>query len=208
MNLPFKMRVTNNTERYRGDWFWGKEPETIAWIEGMTPGSRLWDIGANIGVYALYASHLGVEVWAFEPSNKNYQALLLNKEDNDFRNLSVVKRAISNRDGLSVFNEYFEAGMSGHSIGEGGRCCLESRGDTLVENGYPVPQHIKIDVDGKELDVLCGCEKMLSNVDSLCVEVNNWSIVSWLGSRGFHEDLRYTTLKRPGGMNIIFRRKL
>jgi len=205
MNLPFKMRVTNNTEKWRGNWFWGKEPETIAWIEGMDAGSRLWDIGANIGVYALYASYLGVEVWAFEPSEKNIVALLANKEDNDFKNLSVVKRAISNRDGISVFNEYFEAGMSGHSIGEGGRCCLESRGDTL---GYPVPQHIKIDTDGNELAVLQGCEKTLANVDSLCVEVNDWNIVSWLGSRGFHEDLRYTTLKRPGGMNIIFRRKL
>ena len=203
--IPFKMRITNNTERYRESWFWGKEPETIAWIEAMTPYSRLWDIGANIGVYALYASYLGMEVWAFEPSNKNYQALLLNKEDNDFQNLSVMKRALSNRDGISVFNEYFEAGMSGHSIGEGGRCCLESRGDTL---GYPVPQHIKIDTDGNELAVLQGCEKTLANVDSLCVEVNDWNIVSWLGSRGFHEDLRYTTLKRPGGMNIIFRRKL
>jgi len=203
--IPFKMRVNTTWERYREEWFWGKEPETIAWIEGMTPGDRLWDIGANIGVYSLYASYLGMEVWAFEPSNKNYQALLLNKEDNDFQNLSVMKRALSNRDGISVFNEYFEAGMSGHSIGEGGRCCLESRGDTL---GYPVPQHIKIDTDGNELAVLQGCEKTLANVDSLCVEVNDWNIVSWLGSRGFHEDLTFTTLKRPGGMNIIFRRKL
>ena len=203
--LPFKMRVTNNTEKWRGNWFWGKEPETVAWIEGMTPYSRLWDIGANIGVYSLYASYLGMEVWAFEPSNKNYQALLLNKEDNDFQNLSVMKRALSNRDGISVFNEYFEAGMSGHSIGEGGRCCLESRGDTL---GYPVPQHIKIDTDGNELAVLQGCEKTLANVDSLCVEVNDWNIVGWLGSRGFHEDVRFTALKRSGGLNIIFRRKL
>ena len=204
--LPFKMRQETSAERYRGKWFWGKEPETIAWIEAMGKDSCMWDIGANIGVYALYASYLGMEVWAFEPSNLNYRALLLNKLDNDFRNLRVMNRALSGRDGISVFNEYFEAGMSGHSIGEGGRCCLESRGDTLINEGYPVPQHIKIDTDGNELAVLCGCEKMLSNVDSLCVEVNNFEIVGWLLCRGFHEDIRYTTLKRPGGMNIIFRR--
>ena len=206
--LPFKMRVTNNTEKWRGNWFWGKEPETVAWIEGMTPYSRLWDIGANIGVYSLYASHLGVEVWAFEPSNLNYRALLLNKLDNDFRNLRVMNRALSGRDGISVFNEYFEAGMSGHSIGEGGRCCLESRGDTLINEGYPVPQHIKIDTDGSELSVLQGCEKMLADVISLCVEVNDWNIVGWLGSRGFHEDITFTKIKRAGGLNIIFRRAL
>jgi len=206
--IPFKMRVNTTWERYREEWFWGKEPETIAWIEGMTPGNRLWDIGANIGVYSLYASYLGMEVWAFEPSNLNYRALLLNKLDNDFRNLRVMNRALSGRDGISVFNEYFEAGMSGHSIGEGGRCCLESRGDTLINEGYPIPQHIKIDTDGSELAVLQGCEKMLKEVESLCVEVNDWTIVGWLGSRGFHEDLRFTALKRSGGLNIIFRRGL
>ena len=206
--IPFKMRVNTTWERYREEWFWGKEPETIAWIEGMTPGNRLWDIGANIGVYSLYASHLGMEVWAFEPSNLNYRALLLNKLDNDFRNLRVMNRALSGRDGISVFNEYFEAGMSGNQIGVGGRCCLESRGDTLIENGYPIPQHIKIDVDGSELSVLQGCEKTLLEVESLCVEVNDFEIVGWLGSRGFHEDLTFTKIKRAGGLNIIFRRAL
>ena len=203
--IPFKMRVTNNTERYRGNWFWGKEPETIRWIEAMTPYSRLWDIGANIGVYSLYASHLGMEVWAFEPSLKNRLSLEENKKLNDFQNLHVVPIALSNRNGISVFNEYFEAGMSGHQIGLGGRCCLERRGDDV---GVPGPAWIKIDTDGNELDVLRGCEETIKRASGLCVEVNDWEIVGWLGSRGFHEDLRYTTLKRPGGMNIIFRRVL
>ena len=52
-----------------------KEPETIAWIEQMPPGSVLWDIGANVGTYAIYAAQRGMHVVAFEPSAANYYVL-------------------------------------------------------------------------------------------------------------------------------------
>ncbi|MBT4719038.1 MAG: hypothetical protein HOB86_06515, partial [Rhodospirillaceae bacterium] len=32
------------------------EPETVAWINDLPEASMLWDIGANIGVYSLYAA--------------------------------------------------------------------------------------------------------------------------------------------------------
>src|SRR6185503_13801545 len=44
-----------------------KQPETIRWIEGFREGSTFWDIGANVGIYALYAARLGkAHVLAFE----------------------------------------------------------------------------------------------------------------------------------------------
>ena len=32
-----------------------KEPGTIAWIEGFTEDDVFWDVGANVGLYSLYA---------------------------------------------------------------------------------------------------------------------------------------------------------
>jgi hypothetical protein len=32
-----------------------RQPATIAWIDGFRPDGVFWDVGANIGVYALYA---------------------------------------------------------------------------------------------------------------------------------------------------------
>ena len=32
------------------------EPETVDWIEAFADGTVFWDIGANIGVFALYAA--------------------------------------------------------------------------------------------------------------------------------------------------------
>ena len=44
-----------------------KQPATIEWIDRFQPGSVFWDIGANVGVYTLYAALRGdTRVVAFE----------------------------------------------------------------------------------------------------------------------------------------------
>lgn len=55
-----------------------KEPETIEWIDDFQEGDVFWDVGANVGVYTLYAATTHkLQVLAFEPSASNY--LLLNR---------------------------------------------------------------------------------------------------------------------------------
>jgi len=45
------------------------EPETLAWIDAFETPCRFWDIGANIGVFSIYAGlRAGIEVRAFEPA--------------------------------------------------------------------------------------------------------------------------------------------
>ena len=74
--LPFKMIVETEIEKWRRDTFWEKEPETIAWIDDMEPGEILFDVGANIGIYTLYAASRGVRVIAIEPVFENYSRLV------------------------------------------------------------------------------------------------------------------------------------
>jgi FkbM family methyltransferase len=64
-----------------------KEPETIAWINNFDDISKptFFDIGANIGVYSLYAGyrHPAFEIFPFEPVSNNFTALkniLINKQ--------------------------------------------------------------------------------------------------------------------------------
>lgn len=60
-----------------------KQPATIRWIDGFRAGSVFWDIGANVGVYALYAALRGnARVVAFEPAAINYFLLTANCEAN------------------------------------------------------------------------------------------------------------------------------
>lgn len=46
----------NSMSRYRAESFAAKEPETLEWIEGLPEGAILWDVGANVGLYSIYAA--------------------------------------------------------------------------------------------------------------------------------------------------------
>ena len=57
--------------KYRVDSLRSKEPDTIAWIAGFQPGEVLVDIGANVGMYTIWAAKTrGVRVFAFEPESQ------------------------------------------------------------------------------------------------------------------------------------------
>ena len=55
-NVNLTFCVPNQLNRFRVDTFATKEPETLEWIETIPQGSTFWDIGANIGLYSLYAA--------------------------------------------------------------------------------------------------------------------------------------------------------
>ena len=62
--------------KYRYEIFSNKVPETVKWIDSMPEGLVLWDIGANFGLYSVYAAKKSkCKVWAFEPSIFNLELL-------------------------------------------------------------------------------------------------------------------------------------
>ena len=65
------------------DEFFTKEPETLEWIDNFQEQEEkiiFWDIGANIGLYSLYAGikFNNIEVVSFEPSTSNLRILSRN----------------------------------------------------------------------------------------------------------------------------------
>ena len=50
---------TNEINYFRATTFETKEPETLEWIDTIPKNSVLWDIGANVGLYSLYAARHG-----------------------------------------------------------------------------------------------------------------------------------------------------
>lgn len=180
----------NKMTRWRVQTLSDKEPDTIRWLESMEAGSVLVDVGANVGMYTVFAAVIRkMRVFAFEPESQNYALLNANIEANGLSERAVAfPLALSDETKLDkLFLSQFSAGGSCHSFAEEVGFDLRPRKaaftqgaysvtlDQLVESGaVPVPQYIKIDVDGIEHKVLAGARKTLGNpaVREILVELN------------------------------------
>jgi FkbM family methyltransferase len=161
-----------------------KEPWTVRWIEEyLRPGDVLYDVGANVGAYTLLAAVAVPEarVVSFEPGPANFAALCANVELNAVgERVIVVPLALGDRPG--------SARLAGDGTVPGASPALDSasgsqesvtvlvdRLDDIVQRfGLPAPDHLKLDVDGSEPEVLAGAERVLTSggVRSAMVELD------------------------------------
>lgn len=207
-----------------------KEPDTICWIkQNITDNSIFFDIGANVGAYSLVASKMGqrVKVFSFEPSFSTYKTLVTNIIENSLETSIVpLPIALSQRTSLVDINfSSTESGAAEHAVGNiknmygenfqpvsSIKTLTYSLDDFLTHFSVPVPNFVKIDVDGNELEILKGAKLVLKNekLRSLLVEVKETSdfereITKMLATFGFCETSRgYATTE--GFANIVFDR--
>lgn len=172
----FKFYVPNDTAKWRVNTLFTKEPCTIEWLDSIKPGEILFDIGANVGSYSVYAGVKGITVYAFEPEADNYALLTKNLSLNGIKE-NAYCLALSNENKFGMLNlSQRGAGGSCHSFGnDGGKIqqgCMAVKMSNLFELGLPVPDHIKIDVDGNELDVVEGIGSYLADIKSIIVEID------------------------------------
>ena len=117
-NILFSLRLMGGAILTRGTTFFTKEPETVDWIENFDKESCFFDIGANIGIYSLFAAKLNHRTVSFEPESHNFAALNININDNNFEKkiiaypFSLDEKMIISQ--LSIFK--FRFGGSGHSF--------------------------------------------------------------------------------------------
>ena len=81
----FSVRKFGGATSGRAKSFFSKEPATVKWIDSFEKNSNFLDIGANIGIYSLYAASKDVNVVSLEPESSNYYQLNLNIADNSFQ---------------------------------------------------------------------------------------------------------------------------
>jgi FkbM family methyltransferase len=167
-----------------------KEPWTLEWIATFQPGEILLDCGANVGMYTIWAAATRkTRVYAFEPESQNYALLNRNIMANGLGDL-VKAYCMGLLDKAGLFDLYMEdmrVGGSCHAVGEAlgfrhqpletkfTQGCIAGTLDELVADGaVPVPNHIKIDVDGFEPKVIAGARATLANpaVRSVLIETN------------------------------------
>lgn len=171
----------------------------------MHPGDVMVDIGACVGNYSLYAAarHRGLKVYAFEPEPNSLVDLVQNATLNNLP-VTFFSIPLSGNKTPDFFNcnpiycrdarigkvgrDCFIAGESNHQFGR----LIKSHGaslepsvrigmcscalDEIIQRKLiPTPNHVKIDVDGIEPQILKGMTKLLSDtaLRSLLCEVQN-----------------------------------
>jgi FkbM family methyltransferase len=156
----------------------------------MPQGAVLLDVGANVGMYSIYAGVVrGARVFAFEPEAQNYAVLCRNIMLNDLGSRAMAWcAALSDESKFDrIYLSNSNVGGSCHSFAEPLNAYLRphtfrfAQGsfattiDQLVAAGtVEVPAYIKIDVDGFEHKIIKGAAATLRNpaVRSLLIEIN------------------------------------
>ena len=170
-----------------------KEPETISWINEFKDKSIFWDIGANVGLYSIYAAskRKRIKVFSFEPSSSNLRTLSRNISINNLQNkINIVPFALSKNKNKflllkeSSFNEGGALNSFGVNYNFSGKKFFSKNSyntfgtslDNLIKlKILKVPNYIKIDVDGIEDLILAGAKNLLLNkkIKSILIEIND-----------------------------------
>ncbi|GAA4741994.1 hypothetical protein GCM10023264_03870 [Sphingomonas daechungensis] len=201
-DVPHQGRVmrfatTGSSSKKRLRSLFSKEPITLAWIDTFEDGQTLYDIGANVGMYTVYAAVMrNAKVYAFEPEALNYAELNKNIYLNDLQERVLAYcLALSDVDKVDrLLLSDFGLGISYHDFQENSwtedkefsadwkvskdsrrqQGCVGQKLDTLVAGGLSPPDHIKIDVDGLEHRVVNGMLRTLdhSSLKTVLIEIN------------------------------------
>jgi FkbM family methyltransferase len=196
-----------------------KEPGTVKWIETeMKPGDVFYDVGANIGIFSIYAArHLGPNgrVFAFEPHNFKFVRLVDNIRCNSLEGVVFpCNLPLHSSEGFGYFT--YDSTIAGSSNSQFLCTAGNPRGgppvkgiselkyaapiDRLIELcRVPAPHHVKIDIDGNELEVLRGMRRLLESPQrprSLQIELDanqREAIIEFLKGLGYRlTDTHYT----------------
>jgi FkbM family methyltransferase len=245
-----RFATTGSSSKKRLRTLFSKEPITLAWIDTFGTGETLYDIGANVGMYTIYAAMMrDANVYAFEPEALNYAELNKNIYLNELHgrvlaycvalsDVNKVDRLLLSDFGLGISYHDFEENSwtedkefaEDWKVSKDNRRpqgCIGQRVDTLVQEGLPVPDHIKIDVDGLEHRVIEGMLETLQRPElkTVLIEINfdnpkNLAIIDQITSIGWRFSWEQLRINRKvkftekqirsyqergiGGLNYIF----
>lgn len=143
----------------------------------LKPGQVFFDIGANLGLFALTAAkRVGPtgRVYAFEPSAREARLLQHNVDQNGFTNVTIVRGALSDHEGEARFAVATDGGTNS--------LAKTTHPEQVIQTWETVPlttldafvtKHaiervhmMKIDVEGGECDVLRGGARLFSRADA------------------------------------------
>lgn len=148
------------------------EKELLLGMEQLVPDKTgtVLDIGANIGNHTIFLSRIFDQVISFEPVPRNCWILKANLHLNQVRNVRLVEKGLSNKNGKLFFNN--DPRSTNDRLSERNPSATTEENavevavgdEELAKLDFPAPiVMIKIDVEGLEPEVIMGLEKTISS---------------------------------------------
>ena len=222
---PIALICNNASEVHYAHHFFDREPSALRWIESFEGQCTFWDIGANIGIYSLFAAlNRDVKVYAYEPSASSHSALYSNISANSLDD-QVVAMCLGFFDKTELGKLYMstvQAGAAMHHFGNIELPALPNKEDKYMQHvltftidqfrkifNVEAPTYLKVDVDGVEKEILYGASETLSdeNIKSILIEmpesnsIGNQNIINFLGKYDYRIKAELSE-----GENIVFSR--
>jgi len=136
-------------------------------------GDTVIDMGANVGFYTLLAARLVGEhgrVYSFEPDPKTNSLLKRNVELNQYHNVVIVQKAVSNKVGTAKFYLSPEPGADTLYRENNRGKSIEVETETLdhfFQDNEQTIDVIKMDIEGGEMDALSGMDRLVRQNENL-----------------------------------------
>ena len=164
----------------------------------LQPDWTCYDLGASVGYVTLLMASRTKQVFSFEPAPHASAELERQVAANDFRNVSLVRKPLSDR--VQTVRFALTEAAYGSSIVDGETEWpvqeLETTTLDLFAAEHPAPNFLKIDIEGAEGAALAGGRRTLeAHRPTICCEVHSAS--AWREVREVLEPLGYrlTTLQ-------------
>jgi FkbM family methyltransferase len=162
------------------------------------------DVGANVGVFSLFASRVARLVYALEPSSANFSLLAANT--NGSKNIVPLNLGCSAADGqasLDLSSDPVSFSLVTNGVSDRRETVDVVRLETLFER-YKIGRcdFLKLDCEGCEFEVImCSDQALFSRIDRIVMEYHNH-----LSKQFSHRDLveKLTTL---GFRSVVYNAK-
>lgn len=205
------------------------ETENLDFIDKISAGEVLFDLGACEGRFSIYAALKNGNVFAFEPELKNFTVLGENLSinmlsDNQIRAFNVAV-GDTNKDGVIKIGQPWAGGHQkvvehgairedlNFNFIEDQVIKIVSLDSFIRNNQLPWPNYLKIDIDGSEVPFLDGAKNTLQStiLKSIIFELdkndkNYSSIIKRLFDFGFVAGDEFQVPNEKYLFNIIFSR--
>ena len=179
--------------------------------EVVRPGDTVWDIGANMGLFsfaAAVAAGPAGRVLAVEPDTKLAGQLRRSAaEGADRAPVEILPAAVSDDLSVARFHVARRSRATSHLAGFGTAMTGGTRSTQLVPTvtldwlaaRFPVPDVLKIDVEGAEVAVLSGGAGVLARSPTVICEVSAQNADAVTGLLASHGYTLYDGERRDGG---------